>query len=128
MQIETVKETYRKLNPVLKAQWLKALRSGKYAQAQGALYKGGTHGGYCCLGVLCDVKGRLDKSNLKGINLRIDIKSKEKMPKINGNTLISSSSHWIPTWVDRKAQSVLAVMNDKGDDFKTIAKWIAKNL
>jgi len=32
--------------------WAKALRSGKYKQARGQLRK---MGGYCCLGVLCDV-------------------------------------------------------------------------
>lgn len=32
--------------------WVKALRSGKYAQGQGQLK---TTDGYCCLGVLCDL-------------------------------------------------------------------------
>ena len=36
----------------LKAKWVKALRSGKYEQAHGAM-KGG--GAYCCLGVLREI-------------------------------------------------------------------------
>lgn len=36
----------------LKADWVKALRSGKYRQARMALRK---EGGFCCLGVLCRV-------------------------------------------------------------------------
>ncbi len=32
--------------------WVKALRSGKYAQGQGTL---NSDGRYCCLGVLCDI-------------------------------------------------------------------------
>lgn len=36
----------------LKDLWLKALRSGEYAQADGMLKSGD---GYCCLGVLCHV-------------------------------------------------------------------------
>lgn len=36
----------------LKQKWVRALRSGKYTQATGALR---TEDGFCCLGVLCDV-------------------------------------------------------------------------
>lgn len=36
----------------LKQKWVRALRSGKYTQASGALR---TEDGFCCLGVLCDV-------------------------------------------------------------------------
>ena len=36
----------------LKQKWVRALRSGKYTQATGALR---TDDGFCCLGVLCDV-------------------------------------------------------------------------
>lgn len=32
--------------------WVEALRSGKYQQAQGALHDAG---GFCCLGVACDI-------------------------------------------------------------------------
>jgi hypothetical protein len=38
----------------LKKKWLKALRGGKYRQAQMQLRDGGA---YCCLGVLCRVAG-----------------------------------------------------------------------
>lgn len=43
----------------IKADWLAALRSGKYAQTTGALREEtilGDHT-YCCLGVLCEVVG-----------------------------------------------------------------------
>lgn len=45
----------------LKAKWVKALRSGKYAQAEGQLRR---NGGYCCLGVLCEIAPgvKLDES------------------------------------------------------------------
>jgi hypothetical protein len=43
-----------KLNPEVKEKWCAALESGKYAQAKGALRT--AEGGYCCLGVLCDVR------------------------------------------------------------------------
>ncbi len=35
-----------------KRQWVEALRSGEYAQCRNALSR---DGGYCCLGVLCNV-------------------------------------------------------------------------
>jgi hypothetical protein len=40
----------------LKAKWVKALRSGKYAQGQTVMFNDNT-GAYCCLGVLCEVSG-----------------------------------------------------------------------
>lgn len=39
--------------------WVDALRSGKYTQTRGKLNNNNT-GGFCCLGVLCDISG-LDK-------------------------------------------------------------------
>jgi hypothetical protein len=128
-------ESYRKLNTAVKAKWLKALRSGKYNQTKGQL-KDET--GYCCLGVLCEVKGRLapfvddnlfGDTDQKGVHIDLKIENlKVKMPKVSGKALISPKSCWIPTWVDRKAQKVLADMNDNGSDFKEIATWISKNL
>lgn len=38
----------------LKADWVAALRSGKYRQGEGWLEN---HGAYCCLGVLLKIKG-----------------------------------------------------------------------
>ena len=46
------------MNPELKAKWVEALRSGKYTQARGALHR--KDGSYCCLGVLCSLKGMSD--------------------------------------------------------------------
>lgn len=40
------------MKPELKRKWVKALRSGKFAQTKEKLYDGK---GYCCLGVLCRV-------------------------------------------------------------------------
>jgi hypothetical protein len=39
-----------RMNPVIKAQWVKDLRSGEFPQGCGYLKSGGK---YCCLGVLC---------------------------------------------------------------------------
>lgn len=42
------------MDQAIKRKWVKALRSGKYKQAQEYLFTGK---GYCCLGVLGDVIG-----------------------------------------------------------------------
>ena|SRR6188768_1756975 len=41
-----------RMDPEVKARWVKALRSGEYVQVQDRLRKGSKH---CCLGVLCDL-------------------------------------------------------------------------
>lgn len=43
------------MNAELKAKWVAALRSGEYRQGQGVLKT--SKGEYCCLGVLCDIRG-----------------------------------------------------------------------
>ncbi|MFC4114138.1 hypothetical protein [Nonomuraea zeae] len=42
------------MNAEVKADWVAALRSGEYTQAEGKLFDPET-GGYCCLGVLCNL-------------------------------------------------------------------------
>ena len=47
----------------LQKQWVKALESGKYKQGKNALaYKGK----YCCLGVLCEMLGKLSEEDEQG--------------------------------------------------------------
>lgn len=41
------------MNQEIKAKWVSALRSGKYRQAKERLQS--DSGGFCCLGVLCDL-------------------------------------------------------------------------
>lgn len=41
------------MNPKIKAQWVEALRSGRYQQGDGALRA--RNNKFCCLGVLCDL-------------------------------------------------------------------------
>ncbi len=45
------------MNPEVKAKWVAALRSGKFTQGRSALKT--VDGGYCCLGVLCEINGDL---------------------------------------------------------------------
>lgn len=45
-----------KFTKEIKEKWLEALKSGKYKQGVGMLYKCGEH---CCLGVLCEIHPNL---------------------------------------------------------------------
>jgi hypothetical protein len=49
----------------VKEKWVAALRSGNYQQARNGLKKGG---GYCCLGVLCDIVNPDGWENINGYN------------------------------------------------------------
>lgn len=53
MQVQQVK--YRTPEQVMKL-WIKSLRSGKYKQTRNLLK--GESGGFCCLGVLCDLAAK----------------------------------------------------------------------
>lgn len=44
----------QKMNPEVKARWVAALRSGEYRQGLARALNDG-NGGFCCLGVLCDL-------------------------------------------------------------------------
>ena len=43
------------MNADIKRQWIAALRSGEYQQTRGRLRN---NGGYCCMGVLCDLHAK----------------------------------------------------------------------
>lgn len=46
------------MNPIIKAKWIAALRSGRYMQGCGRLVQRGSGNlpsRYCCLGVLCEL-------------------------------------------------------------------------
>lgn len=106
------------MNPDIKAKWIEALRSGKYKQGRGYLRT--IDGGYCCLGVLCDV---MDSSEWGESNIM--------------SVLYDGHSTSLPGSVRRMADIPLPVcvklsdMNDSGSEgstFAHIAKYIEENL
>ncbi len=54
----TKKSTPIPMNPIARAEWLAALRSGTYRQGFGVLRTFTDEPSYCCLGVLTDVAAR----------------------------------------------------------------------
>ena len=100
----------------IKAQWLKALRSGAYQQTRGRLKD---LDGYCCLGVLCDILqpelwveeevGKFSMQNFVGV-LPSDVRHKADIPG-DGST------------------GKLMGMNDQDKlSFDEISDWIEENL
>lgn len=108
------------MNPELKEKWVKALRSGNYAQGQGCLKNAKN---FCCLGVLCDVidpnawQDRKDGGNMDA--------------KAWGDTF---DVFGLPSRIKEKVQISsdeeyeLIYKNDDGQSFKVIADYIEKNL
>lgn len=105
--------------------WVKALRSGEYKQAKGVLQN--DRGGYCCLGVLCDVA---EKEGIKTY--------KTAGVKLLGPTLGTQAAvmKWAGLYDDCGAvkrevgesyRPALSGLNDSGDDFPKIADFIEKN-
>jgi hypothetical protein len=110
------------MNPDVKKRWVRALRSGKYMQGKGKLK---SDRGYCCLGVLAQIEGKLDQSAPGGECLTATGKHSPKAGKFLG---ILSPSFARYCGLTRKTQVDLAEMNDEGADFKQIANHINATL
>lgn len=108
----------KKMNPKIKHDWLKALRSGKYKQGRHALRNYNEEGSdYCCLGVLCDV---LDPSGW------IPEKNTHKFAKKNERVFYKKA---IEIGLTSPTQNFLMERNDNGYwNFNKIANWIEKNI
>ena len=102
----------KKMDPELKAKWLKALRSGDYQQSKFTLRDAR---GHCCLGVLCDIVDpdawRTDETHTTGWGNR-------HYNQVRGFPFLTDN------------QSVrLSYLNDKNDlSFEQIAVFIEEEL
>mgnify|MGYP000560213115 CR=1 FL=1 len=105
---------HKKMNPTLKAKWLKALRSGEYKQGREVMRQtilDGDECVFCCLGVLADINHADEWSDNTETGVS-SIRGKDTYPSI------------LPV----RTETALAHMNDIGDSFETIADWIEVNL
>ena len=109
-----------KMDPELKRRWLKALRGGRYEQAQFTLrdYDGNGYS-HCCLGVLLDVVDPGGWRNERGGHHRLGGRSSR-----GREAFIGAPGKF---GLGRK-QNVLAKMNDEGHSFIDIADWIDREL
>lgn len=123
------------MDPRIKADWIVALRSGQYKQAQSVLCDG--NGGYCCLGVLCvavgaefvDIEAKLmDAAELEPLIAR-PILNNEVLAESNGFDETLSYSFLHRVGIETKHQDELVNLNDCEDkNFSEIADWIEENL
>jgi len=112
-----------KMDPVVKEDWVEALRSGEYYQAESFL---DSDNGQCCLGVLCDILDEdwtiLEYNTEDSSGNRMDIRG----VRVYGSDNYSMPSYKLLNKVgltDRTALT-LATMNDEGATFKEIADYI----
>lgn len=111
------------MNKRVKKLWIKALRSGEYEQATGALRINNT---YCCLGVLCDL---YRKQEHKGRWLR---ESADTFQFLRTNSVLPDT---VVEWAGLPDENPtvrrtdnLASLNDGGKSFKQLANVIEKHL
>ena len=108
------------MNPELKQKWIEALRSGDYKQTKEKLRR---WGGYCCLGVLCEVakpKGwnghAILIKDLEGEDTNY-IYEEAELPDVTLSELGLSYVYAV----------MLMEMNDTGNSFEEIATCIEGN-
>jgi hypothetical protein len=108
-----------KINADTKDLWLPALESGEYKQASNKLYDG--EGGYCCLGVLCTVKGAHRQEIMEDAEDEdgdpIEVGSGEFEYMLNGDRVDDGSDMLEDTFADtmgisRQHQDLLTSLND----------------
>lgn len=102
-----MEEITEKLPAEFKAEWIKALRSGKYKQGRGYLK---IDGSYCCLGVSCIVAG-IDPEIIEG-------SENPESPYHNGYELISN----LPERVQNNVPFILRDNNEESDIINTLTK------
>lgn len=118
-----------KLPKKFKNEWLKALRSGDYKQAQGGLKIELENRivGYCCLGVAGEIVGCKIPIEKYGESIHAWIGGRKTRgtatTPIIGYTKVPKLLHG-----NEGVGQELAEMNDDGNDFKTIADYIEQNL
>lgn len=111
----------------IKAKWIKALRSGKYAQGKGQLHTGDK---FCCLGVLCDLHAKATGQTWDGarydgedLMLPISVANWARLPK----KYRGSASDRTDVYFSDEHES-LSELNDGGKSFKEIAAVIKEKL
>jgi len=107
------------MNPQIRKDWCKALRSKEYKQGSGVLRS--TTNEWCCLGVLCDIVESTRWEQHEDISDNWFYDGQFEIPE--QDDFITKQSG-----LDVDTMTVLATMNDGGDDFDTIATWLEKNL
>ncbi len=119
------------MNQDVKAVWVEALRSGNFAQTNSqliALDEEDTPNGYCCLGVIMEVRGCQKDEDGQFVNTgRFDLLDETLLLPSSSSDFISPSlgKRW---GITPDQQAKLARFNDDGKSFKWIAYYIERYL
>lgn len=111
------------MNPRIKQLWINALLSGNYRQTTGKLKR---TDGFCCLGVLTDLYIQEHNSSWEN--------SCTWEESCGGYSYFMNNSESLPEtvakWADLNEDTacLMSDMNDSGDDFPEIVKFIQLNL
>lgn len=101
--------------------WVEALKSGNYKQTTEDLFD--PNEGYCCLGVLTDLYLREKEGSVTNMSVDVYFDKITDLSEHNNNTMPNME---IKQWANLTNNDCgnLAGMNDNGDSFETIAKFI----
>ena len=119
------------MNEEIKAQWIKALRSGEYEQGKGLLRS--FKDKYCCLGVLCDLYSKdtgVEWVKSWGGSIAMHLHNGTTPPKVDlwaGFVASDQYDHESNVGVYR-ILAELADLNDNGWTFEEIADYIERTL
>lgn len=105
-----------------KDKWLSALRSGRYQQSRGVLYRSASNG-YCCLGVYANAVHGIDNALLARKEDLGDVGLESILGDWRSPAYDSSDPETI-----KSIQAVLASMNDTGKSFAEIADFIDQHI
>lgn len=107
------------MNQELKTKWVEALRSGKYPQGKRYLNRDGA---YCCLGVLCEVRGEEKRTSSEYGATSYGESNDPRTSTLSPEMLESAG-------MDCYSQQTLVNLNDADNkSFSEIADWIEANL
>jgi hypothetical protein len=112
------------MDATLKAKWLEALRSGKYAQTSGQLRLGNC---FCCLGVLCDIFNPKGWDTPKNSSYSYEWFYGEG-PDESREVGVLPHAFRISSGISSDLQDRLISLNDDGAPFSEIAAYIEANL
>lgn len=106
----------------MRDRWVEALRGGEYKQIVGSLKQSG---GYCCLGVLCDLDGA-------GWTPQLAYKAGPVYsagPSVHGSEIHTLSEEREERLeIEHGIVGQVIYMNDSGKTFAEIADWIEANV
>lgn len=116
------------MDPAIKEQWTKALRSGEYKQGKRRLNTLKLPEGtvYCCLGVLCDLHNKTTGEGQWSDIIEASEGSMVREYERERNYVPYSVQSWAE--LSFVAETELSEANDNGADFSAIADWIEEHL